>query len=77
MSGKTTDEANMLASLGAARWSWRCFFGIHRWQKWSEPTVTTSSQFAGGTKEFRAQHRSCVNCNRRQTRALMIQMELV
>lgn len=52
--------SNRLGDM-AAKWSWRCFFGIHQWAKWS--TERTMFSLVGGGKTM-GQDRHCTNCNK-------------
>lgn len=60
---KLTAEA--LGGPQAARWSWRCFFGIHRWTKWS--AERPMFQRPNRSTEV-GQDKSCVNCNKIESR---------
>lgn len=48
-----------------APWSWRCFFGLHHWLKWSEPGEGVFlSPLTGRETTAVIQVTHCANCNK-------------
>lgn len=64
--------SNLLGDM-SAKWSWRCFFGIHHWTKWVRAsTGITARDQHGEIRTFEGQERTCVNCNRLESRRIPI-----
>lgn len=54
----------------SAKWSWRCFFGIHQWTNWSDAFEGTLTGLLTGNKHLGVdfQERSCTSCNKIERR---------
>jgi len=64
-----TRLAGKITSQDEKKFRWKCFFGLHNYQPWSDPKPGTTEYPALDKKtDIRLQTRYCPNCNEQDSR---------